>query len=144
VGSDPAAVAAYRRALARRGRWVIIRRVSGQAPAATTTDAVVLAIVDDYVTEASVMPVKREGSITQGGRKVIVLADDLSAQRFPLPIVKNDKMILLDDQQSFQGQKPRVVPGGKTVWEADALNLENPDPSKRAVAGAIELLAVGA
>jgi hypothetical protein len=55
-------------------------------------------------------------------RLIIVLSDDLAAKNFPLPLRKNDKALV-------QGE-----------W----LNIENLDPSKRGIAGAIEIHAKGA
>src|SRR5690349_12289742 len=97
--TDLNALTSYRRAFARRARWIKLRRVTGQAgQGAGFFDAVVQAIVDDYVSEPPVGTTRREGAITQGGRRVIVLSDDLAAKRFPLPVRKNDKVILLEDQ----------------------------------------------
>jgi hypothetical protein len=39
--SDPAILAGYRRALARRGQPILVRRVTGDAPRAATYDAAV-------------------------------------------------------------------------------------------------------
>ncbi len=142
--TNPNAVAGYKRAMAIRGRWVILRRVTGQAPNAATFDATVNAIVTDYKTEAPVMAVKREGAITQGGRNIIILTDDLTAARFPLPVKKNDKLILLEDQAQGAGQVAIVLADGRTVYEGDQLNVTDPDPSKRRVAGAEDFMAVGA
>lgn len=118
---DPSVVAGYRRALGRRGQDVTFRRVVGQAPNAIVVNATVSAIVMDYVPEAAVMPVKREGAITQGGRHIIVLADDLAEKHFPLPLVKHDKAII----------------------NGETLDIFSVDANKRGLAGAIDVLAVG-
>lgn len=119
--SDPSVVAGYRRALGRRGQDVTFRRVVGQAPNTVIVDATVAAIVMDYVPEAAVMAVKREGAITQGGRHIIVLAADLAEKHFPLPLVKHDKAIV----------------------NGESLDIFSVDPNKRGLGGAIDVLAVG-
>ena len=53
---------------------------------------------------------------------VIVMAGDLASKRFPLPLKKNDKIILESGEE---------------------LNVIEVDANKRAVAGAIELKASG-
>lgn len=125
--SDPGIVAAYRRALARRGQPVLVRRVSGDAPNVATFDAAVTAVVMDYAPQGDVLAVKPEGGITQGDRLVILLTDDLAALQWPLPVQKNDKIVLLDDVGN----------------EVESLNVTKPDPYKRALGGAIELRAEG-
>lgn len=125
--SDPGILAGYRRALARRGQPVLVRRVSGDAPNVATFDAPVSAIVMSYTPQPDVMNIKPEGGITQGNRTVILLVDDLAAVRFPLPVAKNDKIVLLDD----------------TGAQIEVLNVTDPDPYKRALGGAIELRAEG-
>lgn len=126
--------AAYRRALARRGRFVTVRRVGGNAPNAGTFDATVLAIVQGYIQEKPVYEVEREGSITQGARRVIVLQDDLAQKHFPLPVIKNDKVIVADD---VENPSPAALAAG------ESLNVISVDPFKRALAGAVEILAFG-
>lgn len=125
--SDPSILAGYRRALLRRGQPVLVRRVSGDAPNVATFDAAVTAIVMSYTPQPDVMAIKPEGGITQGDRMVIVIADDLATVRFPLPVIKNDKIVLLDAS-------------GNPV---EVLNVTDPDPYKRALGGAIELKAEG-
>jgi hypothetical protein len=141
--SDPNVVAGYRRAIARRGQWVILRRISGQAPHAAVFDAMVRAIVMDYRPQSEVMAVKREGGITQGGRNVIVMRDDLAEKRFPLPVKKNDKLILLERDRVNQEQTEIALPDGTLLYESDALNISDPDPNKRGLADAIDFIAGG-
>lgn len=119
--TDPNALASYRRAVARRGRTVTFRRIEGQAPNAAIFDATVSAIVEDYVPQGEVLPVKREGGVTQGARRITVIDADLTAKRFPLPLRKNDRAIV----------------------DGNSLNIAWVDPEKRAVAGASEMIAVG-
>ena len=118
---DPNALAGYRRALARRGVSVTVRRITGEAPNATTFDATVTALVMDYVPKAPVADVRPEGEITLGARNVIVLADDLAAASFPLPVQKHDKVVV----------------------DGEELDVMSVDPNKRGIADAIELVAQG-
>lgn len=119
---EPSAVAGYRRALEARGEQVVFRRETGQAPNVQTVDAVVTAIVMNYQVEPTPMPVEPEGEVTLGDRMIIVLEADLRTREFPLPLRKNDKVFV------------------KGEW----LNIETLDPSKRGIAGAIEIHAKGA
>lgn len=131
---DRNAEAGYRRMLARRGRWVTFRRVSGNAPNAATFDATVRAFVEGYIPEKPVLEIQREGSVTQGARRIIALQGDLALKNFPLPVGKNDKVVIVDDVEN---------PSPNTLAAGEALNIVSVDPFKRAVAGAIEVLAVG-
>jgi hypothetical protein len=119
---DPSMLGAYRRAMKRRGVAIVMRRVSGDAPNASTFDAPVIVILTAYQPEQDVMAVKPEGGISQGLRSVIVLQDDLQDQRFPLPVQKNDKVVL---------------------DTGEVLNVTEVDPYKRALASAIELKVEG-
>lgn len=129
---DPNALAGYRRALLRRGRQVIVRRISGAAPSTTVVNAAVTAIVMDYVPKAPVASLQPEGAITLGARNVIVLSDDLAAENFPLPVAKNDKIVLNAD--------PALLGTGNGDEE---LNIMSVDPYKRGIAGAIDIVAEG-
>jgi hypothetical protein len=132
---DPNAVAGYRRALATRGRAVIVRRVSGDAPDITAVaNARVHAIVMDYVAKTPVADVKPEGAITLGARNVIVLVADLRALNYPLPVAKNDKVVLNADESLL---------GTGTQNGDEELNIMAVDPYKRGIAGAIEIVAEG-
>lgn len=121
--SDPAGVAAYRAAFAVPGvaELVTFRRVNGQAPRTAQVDAEVLAVVRDYLPESAVLAVKREGAITQGGKHLIIIDDDLLQKRFPVPLRKNDKVLV----------------------RGELLNILTVDPNKRGFAGATEVVAVG-
>ncbi len=121
LASDVNALAGYRRAIARRPTEVTFQRIGGQAPNVGVTSATVNALVMSYTKEADIMPVHPEGGVTLGDRMIIVLADDLAAQNFPLPLRKNDKAVV----------------AGET------LNVETLDPFKRNIAGAIEIQAKG-
>src|SRR5579871_3234609 len=74
---------AYRRALAAAGETVTIRR-----PGAPNTDVSVLARLTGFSAEQLV------GNVEEGERRAIVLAADLAASAFPLPIRANRDQLL--------------------------------------------------
>jgi hypothetical protein len=122
-------VAAYDRALLKRGTQIILKRVTGFAPNPTASfSAWVVAMVTDYQPDTT-QPAQtgyaatKIGAITEGDRLVILMATDLANARFPLPVRKNDRIIIVDT--------------------GDELNVVDVDGFKRAVAGAIELKAAG-
>lgn len=118
---DQNAVAAYRRAFGRTGQTVTFRRVSGQAPNVQTFDATVTAIFRAYQPTTPVGQSAHQAAITEGLREFIVLESDLETARFPVPLRKNDKIIV----------------------ESESFNITEVDPGKRVFAGAIEGKAVG-
>ncbi len=126
---NPGAVAAYRRALAIRGEQVTVTRNIGYAPAVTSVTATVQAIVMNYTpdtiaAERTGVGSSEPGGITQGDRMIILMAVDLQLANYPLPMTKDDQITL-------------------TASTGDTLNVTKVDMSKRAFAGAIELLAGG-
>jgi hypothetical protein len=131
---DPSVQAGYRRMLARRGQWVIVRRISGDAPSTTVFNAMVLADVQDYQPKTPVSEVKPEGGITLGARNVILLAADLAAASFVLPVTKNDKIVLNPSSASL---------GKGTANGDEELNIMIVDANKRLIAGAIDIVAEG-
>lgn len=99
------------------GETVKLRRAAGTSPQ-TNTNATVLARVTDFA------PSDLVGEVIQGARRLIVLAEDLTAAGWPEPPRKDDKAIV----------RSRV------------LNIESVDDSTRRVAGvliAYELTAIG-
>lgn len=123
---DTTMQAAHRRAVVRTGELVTIQRLSGTAPRAVTFSASVYANVQGYTPDTSEVSqtgfgASQPGAITQNQRRVILVADDLASAHFPLPVKKNDRVILAD------GTKANVV---------------MVDAHKRQVAGAIELTVV--
>lgn len=116
---DKGAESAYRRALARTGQSVIFRRVTGQAPNTAMVDVTVTAIFRHYAPSSEIGA--KQGAISMGMREFIVLESDLVAQNFPVPLRKNDKIVL----------------------GTEAFNITQVDPSTRAFAGAIEGKAEG-
>jgi hypothetical protein len=124
--TDPAAVAGYRRAIARAGERVTFQRLFGNAPNVRTFSATVKARVAGYMPNSGVPA--REGFtgemsvITQGDRNIIVMVEDLAAKRFPLPLRKNDRVILLTGEE---------------------LNVTVVDARTRALGGALDVVATG-
>jgi hypothetical protein len=125
---DPNAQAAYRRARDKVGIEVTFVRQFGAAPKAKTFSAKVTAVVRNYTPDGASVgrtdsSSSKQGAITQGDREIIVLAEDLATKRFPLPVKKNDKVVLVDT--------------------GEQLNIVAVDALKRAMAGAIECKASG-
>lgn len=125
---DPTMTASYRRAMARAGVPAKFMRVTGFAPNAATFSAKVTAIARDALPDTTVVartdvPASKQGAITQDDRIIIVIADDLAQQRFPLPLQKHDKAYL-----------------GPNEDEYDVISV---DAYKLAAAGAIEVKVSG-
>jgi hypothetical protein len=120
-------VASYRRMLQKTGQSVIFRRVIGQAPNATTIDATVTCILRAYSPTSPIGQGLRTAAISEGARQFIVLSDDLTNAGFPLPLAKNDKIVLVQPAPN----------------EMLTFNIVDVDPGSRIFAGAIEGRAVG-
>lgn len=125
---DPAMRGAYVRALARRGQAVTVQRITGTAPRTVTFSATVTALVEDDPPDTNDVRITgygatKPGAISQTSRSVTLMASDLASARFPVPVQKNDKIIL-----SSTGEK---------------LNVTEVDMHKRALAGAVTLTGVG-
>lgn len=80
--------AAYRRKLDERGETVTIRRYTGAGTNRPRFDADAMAVVEGYAPDQIV------GSLQQGDRKVILLAEDLIERQFALPILSTDKIVV--------------------------------------------------
>lgn len=81
-------LAAYRRTLDQVGEQIRIRRYTGSGTNRPWFDVEVQARVMDFDPDELV------GTIVQGDRKIIVLADDLTAAQVPDKIRKGDKAIV--------------------------------------------------
>ena len=133
---DPRSQAAHTRAIQRRGVPVTFQRLSGVAPNVTitpATGATVTAVVYDYAPDGSASSqagygAGEIGAITQGERKILVMASDLAGAGFPLPVQKNDRALVLDSASGVM---------------VEMLTVTRVDANKRAIAGAIELEAAG-
>ena len=91
---DANAVAGYRRALARRGQPVIVRRVNGDAPNTATFDA--RCWRSSWIMWPSSQ--SRTSSPRATSRSAPAMSScwtTISPKRFPLPVTKNDKVIVL-------------------------------------------------
>jgi hypothetical protein len=126
--TDPSAEAFTRQGILLVGIPVRFERVTGFAPNATTISATVTAKVMKYALDTVTVaetgyPASKQGAIRQGDREVLVMATDLAAQGFPLPVLKSDRIVLLAT--------------------GDTLNIIAVDANKRAMAGCIEIDAAG-
>lgn len=70
------------------GEWIKIRRYTGLGNSRPRFDVDVRARVTSF------HPDELVGAIQQGDRKLIVLADDLIAAQFALPITASDKAVV--------------------------------------------------
>lgn len=102
------AAAMYRRQIALNGEEVTLRRI---VPNAAPINVTVMARVTGY------QPQELTDGIDQGDRKVILLADDVSASGFPVPI----KL----------GGSDKIIVRGRT------LNVQSVDDTTRSVAGQV-------
>lgn len=129
VTVDPTIQAATRRALYRAsgGLQVTFSRITGVAPNATLVSATVTAVVRNYLIDTQEAAQEgfsgsMIGGITQGDRQILVMADDLAAHGYPLPVRKSDEI---------------------AVESGEKMNVTRVDALKRAIAGCIELVASG-
>lgn len=111
------------------GAQVTFQRVTGLAPNVTIVSATVTALVRNYqpdgVAESQTgYSGSQVGAITLGDRQILVMASDLAAQNFPLPLKKGDNALVADT-----GEK---------------LKLTRVDMTKRAIAACIEAYGVTA
>jgi hypothetical protein len=107
---------------------VRFERVTGFAPnvviiSATVTAKVMKYALDTVTVSETGYPASKQGAIRQGDREVLVMAADLAAQGFPLPVLKSDRIII--------------------DATGDTLNIIAVDAHKRAMVGCIEIDAAG-
>lgn len=95
----------YRRAFDSYGEEVLIRRYFGTGASRSKFEVKVRARISSYT------PQELVGTIIQGDEKVIVLVEELKVRQFPLPLVRNDKVVL----------------------EGRELNIEAPDMNTRKI-----------
>lgn len=126
---NPAAVAAaHARAIALAGQPVIFQRAIGFGPSATTISAAVNAVVRKVTVDASAVSrdgysASKPGAVTESDREVLAMKTDLTAAGFPLPVVKGDRI--------------------QIVETSDWLQVEEVDGAKRYLGGCVELTAKG-
>jgi hypothetical protein len=123
---DPSAQAFTRQGIMLVGIPVTFERVTGYAPNVVIVSATVTAKVMKYALDTVTVAetgysASKPGAIRQGDRQILVMADDLAAAGFPLPVLKSDRVL---------------VPG-------DTINIITVDANKRAMAGCIEIEAAG-
>ncbi len=125
---NPGMEAAHRRTIDQWGQPITVQRLSGAAPNVTTQSATVTAVVrlmkpDNVEPSQQGYGASGLGGVTQTDRFIILMASDLAVAGFPVPVKKNDKIVL-----STTGEK---------------LNVTMVDGEKRSQAGAVELYAGG-
>ena len=111
------------------GAQVTFQRVAGLAPNTTLVSATVTALVRNYMPDgvaesAGGYSGSQIGAISLGDRQILVMASDLEAQGFPLPLKKGDNALVADT-----GEK---------------LKITRVDMTKRAIAACIEAFGVTA
>jgi hypothetical protein len=129
---DASAQALTKAAILYCGQPVTFQRLVGQPPSVTLSPsggAAVSAVVRNYLPDttaeaASGYSASELGAITEGERLLIVMAADLAAAGFSLPVQKGDQVVL----------------SGTT---GELLVVTRADAQKRYFAGAIEVVAVG-
>jgi len=134
---DASAQAQTKAAILYCGQPVTFQRLVGQAPSVTLSPsggATVTAVVRDYLPDttaeaATGYSASEVGAVTEGDRMLIVMAADLAAAGFPLPLQKGDRVVLQEADE--------LPPAGET------LTVTRVDARKRYFAGAIEVVAVG-
>ena len=134
---DASAQALTKAAILYCGQQVTFQRLVGQPPSVTVTPsggATVFANVRTYQPDTTAQAAtgysaSRVGTITEGDRLLIVMACDLAAAGFPLPLQKGDRVVLQAGDE--------LPPAGET------LTVTRVDAQKRSFAGAIEVAAVG-
>jgi hypothetical protein len=87
----------YRRELGQYGEVILIRRYSGSGPGRTHVDAPMRGRVRGY------QPAELVGTIQQGDRNVIGLAEDLTNGGFLLPVTASDKAIIRGRELAIMG-----------------------------------------
>ncbi len=86
--SPDSARASHRRMIESSGEGVTIRRYTGTGLNRPRFDARVKARV------MGLRPDELTGSIIQGDQRLVVMADDLIAAQWPVPLVKGDKAVV--------------------------------------------------
>lgn len=125
---NPRIQASHKRAVARRGVDVKFRRVTGSPPNAVPVEATVKAVVQSMTPDTQAdarlgFSDSQPGSFTQHMRRVLVMADALTAQDFPLPVNEGDDLFVIGTDTK--------------------LSVSQVDAETRAIAGAIEIIATG-
>lgn len=106
----------YRRMMDKAGETITIRRYTGSGPNRPFFDAPVRARVVDYE------PHELVGTIQQGDRKLIVLAEDLATAQVPLDLRKGDKAVVRGRELNIEAadDNTRRVQGVLIAYELQA------------------------
>lgn len=107
-----AAIGMYRRLIA-SGEDVLLRRYTGTGATRAKFEVRVRAKVAGYEPQDLV------GSVQQGDRKVIVLAEDVDAAQFPVPITNSDKIVVRGKELTIQSvdDSTRRIAGVLVAYE---------------------------
>lgn len=93
------AIAALDEALRIAGVDAVLRRVSGTAQTVTNT-------CNLRVNVRQFKPVELVGEVKQGDRQVILSPTEMTAQSFPAPPRRNDKLLLRGKQYNIEAVDP--------------------------------------
>ena len=96
----------YKNDMLEVGEEIIIRRYFGVGMNRNKFEVKVLARVMSYD------PQELIGTIIQGDQKLIVLVDDLETYQFPLPLIRNDKVVVRGKEiniESVDGNTRRIL-----------------------------------
>ena len=120
---NASAVAFTRAGVYRVGVACTFQRLVGSPPSVTLSPAGgarVTAVVRNYLPDttqelASGYSASQVGSISQGDRQILVMADDLAAAGFVLPVRKGDQVLVADSIATpvAPGQRERGGRGGR-------------------------------
>lgn len=116
------------RAIRRVGQSVTFERISGFAPNVTTISATVTAAIrgkapDTVEPRRTGYSASEPGGLAETEREFLVMANDLVAAGFPLPLQRGDKLLIVET--------------------GERLNIVRFDTGRRAIAGVIEVTAAG-
>lgn len=103
----------YRRFLYEVGEKVLIRRYFGIGNNRTKFEVEAQARIVGY------KDVELTGTIIQGDQRVILLQEDLINSQFPLPLVKNDKVVVRGKERNIEypDGDSRKINGELIAWE---------------------------
>jgi hypothetical protein len=71
------------------------------------------------------IPSELIGTINQGDRRVIILVDDLETRQFPIPVTKNDKMVVRGKEINIESvdDNTRRINGELIAYDIQARGL---------------------
>jgi hypothetical protein len=103
----------YQRMLEEIGEKVLIRRYFGTGNNRSKFEVEVRARIVGYIASELV------GTIIQGDQKAILLQEDLLIFQFPLPLMKNDKIVVKGKERNIESADgdSRKIGGELIAWE---------------------------